>query len=83
MAEASVRIEFIFTSGDVAGAVERGLAPDNVDLPAGMKLHMQRTEGKLMVEVEHQGPLETLAATVDEIISHVDACCRTLTELES
>ncbi|MDP7981574.1 MAG: KEOPS complex subunit Pcc1 [Conexivisphaerales archaeon] len=56
----------------VAESILAALAPDNVNLPDGMELHMRVESTKLHViiscDIERA---DTLAATVDEVLGHV------------
>lgn len=56
----------------VADSILAALAPDNVDLPYGMELHMyvESTKLRMIISCDVECS-DTLAATVDEVLGHV------------
>ena len=53
-----------------AEAVRAALAPDNVDFPDGLDLHMENVDNGLALTFESSGEMGHLVGTVDEVLEH-------------
>ena len=66
-----MRADVVLTYGDerLSKAVARALGPDNLKLPEGLSVST-RAEGKKVVsEIELEGRIETLLATLDDLLA--------------
>jgi hypothetical protein len=67
----------------LASSVGQALAPDNVDLPGGMKI-IQHTKGKALriVVTVPKERFETLISTTDQLLSHIQTAIQTVETVE-
>lgn len=64
-----------------AESLLESITPDNVDMPRGMSIDVDRDGGTLLVSVEHDmEKLDTLTATVDEVMEHISLTDRLLND---
>ena len=62
-----------------AESILESITPDNVRMPRGMRIHVERDAGTLVVSVEHDMErLDTLTATIDEVMEHISLVDRLL-----
>lgn len=54
-----------------ASEICRVLAPDNVDMPDGLKIHMDTIKTMAIIDMHSTVNVQQLIGTVDEILSHV------------
>ncbi len=52
-------------------AVQRALAPDNVDFPENLTMRMENTDNKLVLYFEATDSMKSLISTIDEVLEHV------------
>jgi hypothetical protein len=63
-----------FYSGEkISKAIARALGPDNLRLPKGLGVKTSALDKKVVSEVELDGRIETLLATLDDLL----ACTQT------
>ncbi|MGC8817556.1 MAG: KEOPS complex subunit Pcc1 [Candidatus Hadarchaeum sp.] len=65
--EAKVICEY--KNGKMARAVAMALAPDNLRLPEGLRVSTVARGSKVVSSVELDGKLETLLATLDDLLA--------------
>ena len=58
-------------SDDKAKAVEKSLAPDNINFPDDLSMKVEKIDNKLVFNFQCIGDTKKLAATVDEVLEHV------------
>lgn len=63
----------VYPSEKVAAAVARALTPDNLVAPKGMAISTKTRGKKVVTIIELDGRLETLIATIDDLL----ACTQT------
>ena len=70
----------MLTSGDqkLSKALYEALYPDNINLPEGLHIRMERVGGTLVLEVESELRLETLISTVEEILEDIHSALASL-----
>ena len=56
-----------------AQAASAAIGPDNVQFPAGQSLDVRVDDDTLHLEFRADGSIASLACTVDEVLSHVQA----------
>ena len=56
-----------------ARAASEAIGPDNVRFPAGQSLDVRAGDDSLRLEFRADGSIASLACTVDEVLSHVQA----------
>jgi len=74
------KITLELTSGDqkLIKALYDALYPDNINLPEGLHIRMERVGGTLVIEVESKFRLETLISTVEEILEDIHSALASL-----
>jgi len=74
------KITLELTSGDqkLSKALYDALYPDNINLPEGLHIRMERVGGTLVLEVESEFRLETLISTVEEILEDIHSALASL-----
>jgi hypothetical protein len=63
----------IYKNKDISNAVARALQPDNLKLPEGLEISTKTSGGEVVSVIELDGKIETLLATVDDLL----ACTQT------
>ena len=54
-----------------AEAVQKALAPDNINLPNDLSLKVEKIDNKLIFNFQNNGNMKKLISTVDEVLEHV------------
>ena len=54
-----------------AEAVQKALAPDNINFPKDLSLKVEKIDNKLIFNFQNNGNMKKLISTVDEILEHV------------
>ena len=54
-----------------AEAVQKALAPDNINFPKDLSLKVEKIDNKLVFNFQNNGNMKKLISTVDEILEHV------------
>ena len=54
-----------------AEAVQRALAPDNINFPKDLSLKVEKIDNKLIFNFQKNGNMKKLISTVDEVLEHV------------
>mgnify|MGYP000983883099 CR=1 FL=1 len=67
------KVEIIINniSDDKAKAVEKSLAPDNINFPNDLSLKVEKIDNKLVFNFQNNGNMKKLISTVDEVLEHV------------
>ncbi len=73
----SVRMELTFESHDHAVRVLDAIAPDNYPLPTGIMIDTQVNGSVLLILVECKRGIDSLRATLEDIMSAIDLSIRT------
>lgn len=78
--EITVNLEF--DTPEKARLVEKSLRPDNRDIPSGLSIrqYAKRHTLKIIFNSKKEG-IETLLATLDEVLAFADASISTLAEV--
>ena len=58
-------------SDDKAKAVEKSLAPDNINFPDDLSMKVEKIDNKLVFNFQNNGNMKKLISTVDEVLEHV------------
>jgi len=74
--EAHLRL--CYQSGEEAKAIHDAVAPDNKPLPPGLKIEMALEGRELLVDVSCLKGLESLWATLDDLLSCIQVAERAL-----
>lgn len=66
-----MRVEVVCSYGSsrVAKAVAKALEPDNSRLPDGLSVSTRASRGKVINAIELDGRMETLLATLDDLLA--------------
>jgi hypothetical protein len=60
-----------------AEAVAKAVSPDNVEVPQGLIIETVRSDSEVITKVECQNRLQTLIATLDDLLACVSVAERT------
>lgn len=58
-----------YNDESVSEAIASAISPDNLDSPEGVKITTKRRGERVESEVEMEGEIETLLATLDDLLS--------------
>lgn len=72
-----IEIAIEYESSTQAEAIARALSPDNVKVPPGLTV-VSKAEGKTLIATIRCRSLKTLVATIDDLLSCVQAAERAL-----
>ncbi|MHA1902987.1 MAG: KEOPS complex subunit Pcc1 [Candidatus Thorarchaeota archaeon] len=70
-------INLEFPSSAEAERISKSLSPDNVPLPPGLRIDTQVRGNQLVLKVECKRGLDSLRATLEDIMSAIDLALRT------
>ena len=73
MPRCTVTVRLADLPAGAAEAASEALGPDNVKFPAGQGMEVRASGGELLLEFYAEGGIASLAGTVDEVLSHVQA----------
>ena len=73
----SVRMELTFESPNHAVRVLDAIAPDNYPLPTGIMIDAQVNGSILLILIECERGIDSLRATLEDIMSAIDLSIRT------
>ena len=72
------RIELKFESAVDAEHILQSVSPDNFPLPRGLHINSSRFQNQVIFEIRCKRGLESLAATIEDLLSAIDLSIRTL-----
>ncbi len=72
---ATINIEF--QSPEIAKRILDAISPDNVPLPAGLTIECTVDDIHLLVKIQCERSIESLGATLEDIMSAIDLSIRT------
>ena len=75
--EAEIRLSY--QNEREAEAVAKAVSPDNVEVPSGLYIETVRNGSDVLTKVECQTRLQTLIATVDDLLACVSVAEKTFT----
>ena len=70
-------INLEFPSSAEAERISKSLSPDNVPLPPGLRIDTQVRGNRLALKIECERGLDSLRATLEDIMSAIDLALRT------
>ena len=70
-------IKLDFQSSDVAKRILETISPDNTPLPSGLTIDCSIEGTKLLITVECERSINSLGATLEDIMSAIDLSLRT------
>ena len=70
-------IKLDFQSSEVAKRVLETIAPDNTPLPSGLAIGCSVEDTKLLITIECERNINSLGATIEDIMSAIDLSLRT------
>lgn len=76
--ESEIQITINDISQKKAQAIVDALEPDNVDFPQGLSFEIENLDNKLVFNFHSEGDMKKLAATVDEVLSHVNMALKVM-----
>lgn len=71
--KAEAELRFVYTTSLEAAAIAKALSPDNYHVPAGLSVKTVSSGRQLSASVHCEKPLETLIATLDDLLACVSA----------
>jgi hypothetical protein len=71
-------LSLAYENAQEAEAVVRAVAPDNLEVPIGLRVETTRRDRCLHTLVHCEKPLETFIATLDDLLACVSVAERTL-----
>ncbi|MFQ6052608.1 MAG: KEOPS complex subunit Pcc1 [Candidatus Bathyarchaeia archaeon] len=77
--DATIRIRY--DVGETARAVWRAITPDNLQVPDGIALKAEADDRELRISVTCARGIGSLIATIDDLLSCIQAAERALTEV--
>jgi hypothetical protein len=72
-----IRIQLEFESEENTETILSAISPDNYPLPEGLEIDCVRAGLKLNITIESSRSLESVAATLEDIMSAIDLSLRT------
>ena len=76
MLKASIGIRF--ASSSQAKEVFEAVVPDNQQLPSGLSIDSSLDENKITFEIKSSRGIDSLAATIEDLMSAIDLSIRTI-----
>ncbi|MHA1934503.1 MAG: KEOPS complex subunit Pcc1 [Candidatus Thorarchaeota archaeon] len=70
-------INLEFPSSAEAERISKSLSPDNVPLPPGLRIDTQVRRNRIALKIECERGLDSLRATLEDIMSAIDLALRT------
>lgn len=80
-AEAELRL--VYSTQLEASAIAKALSPDNYNVPAGLSVKTLSSGRQLSASVQCEKPLETLIATLDDLLACVSAAERAFKTIQA
>lgn len=72
------KIQLIYNTTREAEAVAKAVAPDNLKVPQGLFIRTTRRGQKVLTEIRCETRLQTLVATIDDLLGAVSVAEKTL-----
>lgn len=79
--EASATIYILFKKVDIAHSILEAISPDNLQAPPGVVVETNVEDSRLHLTISCVGGIKSLIATVDDLLSCVQAAERALIEI--
>lgn len=77
--EVTIYMELDLENEGKRNAIMKSLIADNINFPQSLEMEMHSVSGnKLLVEFISHNSIETIANTVDEVLSHISIGCAVL-----
>lgn len=81
--ETSASIKITCGDEDIAGFILDAISPDNLQAPQGVDIEAEALGDTLMIEVSCSRGIRSLIATVDDLLSCIQAAEKALEEVSS
>jgi hypothetical protein len=78
----TTEIKVTFSSSEDAERTLKAISPDNKPVPSGLEIEAKTNNKDLMIKVFCQRGLDSLRATLEDIMSAVDLSLRTASTME-
>lgn len=75
-------LSLVYDSEQEAEAVVQAVAPDNLEVPIGLKVETERNDSSLSAVVYCEKSLETFIATLDDLLACISVAERALGSVE-
>ena len=76
-------IKLDFQSSEVAKQILEAISPDNTPLPKGLTIDCSVKGTKLLITIECERSIDSLGATLEDIMSAIDLSLRTSKSISS
>lgn len=76
------RIKLDFHSPEITKQILEAISPDNTPLPSGLSIDFSIEETKLLITIQCERNINSLGATIEDIMSAIDLSLRTFQSTE-
>lgn len=78
-----IKVEAEINTGNLdPGIVIKSLEPDNIDVPEGVAIHMERRGGSVLIAIECvENKMLTCRSTADEILMLISSAIKSVSQL--
>lgn len=76
--EASATISILYEDADAARSIMEAISPDNLRAPPGVTVEARTADSRLQISVFCAGGVRSLIATVDDLLSCIQAAERAI-----
>ncbi len=76
------RIELQFELASDTEYILKSVTPDNFPLPEGLQIKSSMVQNQIIFEIKCERSLESLAATIEDLLSAIDLSIRTLESIQ-
>lgn len=74
------KVSCLYEDELISKAISQSVEPDNIDSPEGVSIKTYRDGGKVITEVELDDRIETLIATLEDLLSCVSTAEKVIDE---
>ena len=70
-------------SAETAAAIMKAVAPDNSEVPAGLKVETEQKNNHVITQITLEGKLATFIATIDDLLEYASTAEKTLNAMKT
>ncbi len=79
--QATITLEY--DSAETAAAIAKAVAPDNSEVPAGLKVETKHEINTVVTQITLEGKLATFIATIDDLLEYASTAEKTLNAVKT
>jgi hypothetical protein len=79
--KAHVTIDVLFKGANIARSIMEAISPDNIQSPEGVVIETRVKDSELHITISCVGGIKSLIATLDDLLSCIQAAERALLEI--